>query len=582
MTKQIPNIRLTKNRAKFSILLSFIILLFLSYWLYSKAFLDPDVQKIVGWNNAEEVSNILPNRGQIRSVDGEIYAQTREAYLFWVNPSLIKDPDSFSASVSGILNEKSEGITSRIKKDAKIKREYMIIKRKILLEQKEAIIKKFSSNTLYKLDHSFGFSGDLKREYPKGSVAASLIGFVGVDNTGLSGLEASYDEELKGVPGKRINYNAFIGDQMPGTSNSIKEKKDGNAIVLTIDHYLQTKVEGILEKNCKLWNATGGVAIVMNPKTGEILSLANYPTFNLEDWENFWDKKKFMNRAISMNYEPGSIFKPIFTSAALEEGVITPEMIHSCGGRISIGGITIECETNHGNNQDLSGILRNSCNVALAKIGQKLGKTFYNYAKRFNFGSQVRCGLTGQESGILPEPESWTDSTAATMAFGQGLSVTPLQMINAYSAIINGGAMMKPIIVKQILNSQNQVEKNIIPEKIKQVISKKTSEAMVKALQNVVQDPRSMANANIDGMSIGGKTGTAKQVTDGKYDNDKLVCSFIGFFPVEDPEFIVLVSIQEPDRWNGIQEAFGSTVSAPAFREIAYWIHTKPAKENYP
>jgi cell division protein FtsI/penicillin-binding protein 2 len=393
-------------------------------------------------------------------------------------------------------------------------------------------------------------------------------------------LEASYDEELKGTPGKKINYNAFIGDQMPGSWNALKEKKDGETIVLTINHYLQTKVEAILEKHCKIWNATGGVAIVMNPKTGEILTLANYPTFNLEDWENFWDKKKYMNRAISMNFEPGSIFKPITASAALEEGIITPETLHNCGRSISIGGITIECEANHGTNLDLSGILRNSCNVAFAKIGQKLGKTFYEYMKRFNFGSKFRCGLTGQESGILPEPEIWTESTASTMAFGQGLSVTPLQMISAYSAIINGGVMMKPIIVKQILTSQNIVRENNTPEEIKRVISKSTSEKIVKALQNVVQDPRSMANANIDGMSIGGKTGTAKQVTNGLYDNNKLVCSFIGFFPVEDPEYVILVSIQEPDHWNGYQEAFGSSVSAPAFREIAYWINTNPFKNT--
>ena len=578
--KQIPNIRLTKTRSRFSILFSFIFLLFLSYWLYNKAFIDPEVQKTVGWNNAQEHTSILPTRGQIKSSEGEIYAQTREAFRFWVDPSLIKDPDAFSANVGGILEVKPTIIATQIKRDANAKLKYSVLKRKVLLAQKEAIIKKFKS-TSYRDGYTFGFEGDLKREYPKGSVAASLIGFVGMDNIGLSGLEASYDEELRGIPGKKINYNAFIGDQMPGSWNSVKEKKDGETILLTIQHTLQTKVEGILEKHCRIWNATGGVAIVMNPKTGEILSLANYPTFNLEVWENFWDKKKYMNRAISMNFEPGSIFKPIASSAALEEGFITPETIHTCGRIINIGGITIECEANHGKNQDLSAVLRNSCNVAFSKIGQKLGKTLYEYAKRFNFGSQVRCGLTGQESGILPEPSIWSESTASTMSFGQGLSVTPLQMISAYSAIINGGVMMKPIIVKQILSSQNVVIQNNTPEAIKQVISKSTSEKMVKALQNVVQDPRSMANANMDGMSIGGKTGTAKQVTNGRYDNNRVVCSFIGFFPVEDPEFIILVSIQEPDLWNGSQEAFGSTVSAPAFKDIVYWIQMNSGKDKH-
>lgn len=576
--RQIPNIRLTKFRSKFSIIYSLVLLIFLSYWLYNKAFIDPEVQKTVGWSNAQELSNILPIRGQIRSSDNEIYAQTREAYLFWVNPSVIKDPDAFSASISTIIGDKADKIANKIRIEAKSKREYLIIKRKILLEQKDLIIKKCKS-TPYRLDYSFGFSGDLKREYPKGSVAAALIGFVGIDNNGLSGLEASYDEDLKGVPGKKINYNAFIGDQMPGSWNALKEKKDGDTIVLTIQHYLQTKVEAILEKHCKLWNATGGVAMVMNPKTGELLSIANYPSFDLEHWENFWDNKKYSNRAISMNYEPGSIFKPITACAALEEGFFNPETFYNCGRTISIGGYTIECERDHGKNQDLLSILRNSCNVAFAKIGQKLGRSFYDYAKRFNFGSQIRCGLLGQESGILPDPSIWSESSVSTMSFGQGLSVTPLQMICAYSAIVNDGIMMKPIIVKQVLNSQNIVKLNITPEAIKQVISKNASEKMILALQNVVEDSRSISNAKVDGISIGGKTGTAKQVTNGRYDNNKLVCSFIGFFPAENPQYVILVSIQEPDLWNGYEEAFGSTVSAPAFKEIAYWIHMNLEKK---
>jgi len=580
---RIPSLRLTKTRARVSVLLSFLLLLFIFGWLYYEAFIDPAIQKRIAWSNPLELSNILPTRGEIRSADKEKYSLCKEAYLFWVNPSLIDDPMTFSGYVSSIINEKPEKISQFIQDEKRSKKQYVIIKRKLSssspgMNPKDEIIKKLDSVNKYrnKQNYIYGFVPDLKREYPKNSVASALIGFTGTDNYGLSGLELSYDNVLRGTPGKQINYNAFIGDQMPGSRNDMKQKKDGDSIVLTINHFLQTKVEAILEKNCKAWNGTGGVAIVMNPKTGAILSLANYPSFNLNEWQDFWDVKKYMNRAISMNFEPGSIFKPITAAAALEEGFITPDTLHNCGRAVSIGGITIECERNHGNGQNLSDILRNSCNVALAKIGKNINKTFFEYAKRFNFGSPILCGLTGQESGILPDPAIWSDSSAATMSFGQGLSVTPMQMITAYSAIVNGGVMMKPMIVKQILNIQDVVVQNFQPESIKKVISSSTAEKLVLALQNVVQDPRSMANARIDGMSIGGKTGTAKQVTNGRYDNDKIVCSFIGFFPVENPQYVILVSIQEPDRWNGFEEAFGSTVSAPAFREIAYWLNLHP------
>lgn len=585
----LPNLRLTKTRSRVSVLLSFMLMLLIFVWFFYEAFVDPDIQKRIAWNNPLELSNILPTRGEIRSADNEKYALCKEAYLFWVNPLLIDDPMAFSGYVSSIINEKPEKISQFIQEEKKSKKQYVIIKRKIAstspgLNPKDEIIKKLDSIKKYrnKQNYIYGFVPDLKREYPKNSIASALIGFTGTDNYGLSGLELSYDTILRGIAGKQIKYNAFIGDQMPGSRNDMKQKKDGDTIVLTINHFLQTKVEAILEKHCRLWNGTGGVAIVMNPKTGAILSLANYPSFNLNEWQDFWDVKKYMNRAISMNFEPGSIFKPITAAAALEENFITPETTHQCGGSVSIGGITIECERNHGNNLNLSDILRNSCNVAFAKIGKKINKTFYEYANRFNFGSPILCGLTGQESGILPDPETWSDSSVATMAFGQGLSVTPMQMITAYSTIINGGVMMKPMIVKHILNRQNGqdvIVQNFQPEPIKRVISSSTAEKLVIALQNVVEDPRSMANARIDGMSIGGKTGTAKQVTNGRYDNDKIVCSFIGFFPVENPQYVILVSIQEPDRWNGYEEAFGSTVAAPAFKEIAYWLNLHPVGE---
>lgn len=571
-------LRRSKKNIRISLFIAFLLTCLLLVRLFYVAFLDQEVQSTISWINPVMYNDILPLRGEIRSADNVLYAQCREAYLFWVNPTKLKAPKVFAALIHDIIQEDTASILRRIQDNKFVNKEanqYYILKQKIEREQKMKIEKILSNTDGYTEEEDYGFSDDLKRTYPQGKVCSNLLGVVGDENYGLGGIEKWLEPELKGFPGKKRVYHAFIGDQMPGSTNLMRVPQNGNHVTLTIHHYLQSKVESVLEYQRQQWNATGATCIVMKPETGEILSMATIPTYDLNQGTKYINDPKYKNQALRLNYEPGSIFKPISTSMVLEEDLIEENTIHECNGSYSIGGIRIECVVSHGK-QNLSGILRNSCNVALAKVGNLLGATFYRYALRFNFGNPLPGLPSEQEKGILPPPEEWFDSTVATMAFGQGLAVTPIQMVSAYSAIANDGIMMKPLLVKQIRNAEGQIIHESKPEAIRQVISKKVALKMKSALKDVVADPDSIANAYIQGMSIGGKTGTAKQVVNGRYDNQSLICSFIGFFPVEKPEYVVLVSIIEPENWKGDQEAFGSSVAAPAFREIAHWINMNP------
>lgn len=568
-------IKRSKRNIRLSLFIAMILTSILLVRLFYVAFLDKKVQANINWIDPIAIKDILPIRGEIRSTDNILYAQSREAYIFWVNPVKLQAPKVFSALIADLIHEDASSIAQKILDNKNKENQYLVLKRKIDRDQKDQIEKSLSNSEGFSV-FDYGFDDDLKRYYPQNKVLSNLLGVVGDDNYGLGGIEMWLEDMLGGFPGKKKIFHAFIEDQMPGSTDFLRTPQNGKHITLTINHYLQTKVESVLEYQRLQWNATGATCIVMRPYTGEILSMATVPTYDLNLGTKYINDPKYKNQALMLNYEPGSIFKPITTSMALEEKLIEENTIHECKGFFSTGGINIECVVAHGK-QNLSGILRNSCNIALAKIGNLLGKTLYEYAIRFNFGRPLPGLPNEQEKGILPLPDDWFDSTASTMAFGQGLSVTPIQMACAYSAIANDGIMMKPVLIKQVRNAEGQVVQEFKPEAIRQVLSKKVALKMKSILKDVVADPDSIANAYIEGMSIGGKTGTAKQVVNGKYDNNSLICSFIGFFPVEKPEYVILVSIIEPENWKGDQEAFGSSVAAPAFREIAYWINLNPS-----
>jgi stage V sporulation protein D (sporulation-specific penicillin-binding protein) len=544
-------------------LFAILIIALLSYRLISISLINQDIRASISESSEEqEFRPIFASRGKIFDRNMVTLAESNEAYSLYVNPRLMKDPEVFANIVSPIIGMEEAKVVSIIKQNKNFY--FCYIKRKLSKAQKDSI------EAVRPSRGDYGFEKGEKREYPKRDTAAPLIGYVGLDNKGLSGLEYTLNDILSGQEGIKIVYHSFVGDNIPGSSLTFKEAKDGNSVLITIDSDLQGIIETILDKHIYNWNADGGVAIVMNPKTGEILAMASKPTYDLNNWEKYANNPKYINRATSMNYEPGSIFKPFVAACALEEGFMTPLTLHECNGSIEVAGKIIKCIIPHGKNQNLSDILRNSCNVSFVKIGLQLKDLLYKYGKRFNFGERLPVEFYGQEKGILLSPKDWSATTPATMSFGQGISVTPLQLISGYAAIANNGVMMTPMIVKEIIDAKGNIIEKREPKVLKKVISEETSKELRIALKNVVEDKNGIAQARIPGLSIAGKTGTANKVEGGFYAPGRYICSFIGFYPAENPEFVILVSIDEPDPSLG--EVYGSTVAAPIFTEIVNWL----------
>lgn len=406
-----------------------------------------------------------------------------------------------------------------------------------------------------------------RRFYRQESLAAHVLGFAGDDNQGLIGVESVYDKDLKGVPGRIVIEKDAVGRNIPEALHKFIPPTPGHNLVLTIDQHIQYFVERELDKIVDVHHPKLAVIIVMNPKTGEILAMGNRPTFNPGDWrkqpQSVWDH----NPSIWYNYEPGSTFKIITASAALEEGAVKPSDSFYDPGYIRVADRTISCwyDGGHGS-QTFEEVVQNSCNPGFITVGLRLGvERFYKYINAFGFGQRTNIGLPGEEVGIdIPEKEA-TELNIATMSIGQSISVTPIQLLTAASAVANGGVLLKPSLVKSITGADGKVIKEFKPEPVRQVISKKTAQTLMELLTNVVFKGTGR-NAFVEGYGAAGKTGTAQVVEEtGGYSNDKYVASFVGFAPAEDPQIAVLVMVAEPSG----ASYFGSQVAAPAFKSIA-------------
>lgn len=405
-----------------------------------------------------------------------------------------------------------------------------------------------------------------RRFYHQESLAAHVLGFSGDDNQGLTGVESVYDKELRGFPGRIVIEKDAVGRNIPEALHKLIPPVPGQNLVLTIDQTIQFFVERELDKIVETHKPKLAVIIVMNPKTGEILAMGNRPTYNPSDWRNspqsVWDH----NPSIWYNYEPGSTYKIITAAAALEEGAVRPGDTFYDPGFIKVADRTINCwyDGGHGS-QTFEEVCQNSCNPGFITVGLRLGKEkFYKYINAFGFGQKTGINLPGEEVGIeIPESEA-TELNIATMSIGQSIAVTPLQLISAASAVANGGVLLKPTLVKAITDADGQVVKEFKPEPVRQVISKNTSQTLMRLLTNVVSKGTGR-NAFVNGYGAAGKTGTAQVVEGGGYADGKYVASFAGFAPADDPQIAVLVMVAEP---TGAMY-FGSQVAAPAFKAIA-------------
>ena len=438
------------------------------------------------------------------------------------------------------------------------KRHFVWLKRQVL----PAEIARLRKSSL----PGINFISEDKRFFPKRELASGVVGFNGVDNQGLGGIEQRYDSTLKGNVVKAVMEKDARGKLVQFNKQANGQVSGNRSVVLAIDEVIQFFAEHHLKKQVAKHQAESGVAIVMNPNTGELYAIANVPQYNPNNFSAYKPNRR-RNRAVSDSYEPGSIFKPIVAAASIDAGVARPQDTFFCeNGKFKVGNKTVGEAVNHKYGWlTLQDIIVKSSNIGSIKIARQLGKqSYYDYIRKFGFGQKTGIELPGEEGGLLHELSAWDPMSLASISFGQGIGVTPLQMTNAISAIANGGTLMVPRITRAILKD-GQIEKRFEPKAVRRVISIQSSRQVIDILKHAVKDGTGK-NAAVKGYEVAGKTGTAQKydVKTGRYSKTAYVSSFIGFAPADAAKVAILVMIDNP---KGVH--YGGSVAAPVFSNIA-------------
>lgn len=532
-------------------------------WLTAKA-LDQQTRDIP----------IEPKRGTIYDKNMKELAVSVTKYTIWAKPVEVKDKEKAAKIISNLIDEEHEEVLKLLKK-----KNMALVKVKRWIDDETA--EKIREAKL----PGIWVAEDNQRYYPYGNFASYVLGHTSDDATGIAGVEMQYDKHLKGKSGRLIVSTDASGREIPHGMEKYYEPVQGNGLVLTIDEVIQHYTEKAVQKAYELNNAKRVTAIAIDPKTGDVLSMASKPDYDPnnsrtpiypyyeEELEGYGDKDKikgyfsmWRNPAVSDTYEPGSTFKLITSSAALEEGVIKEGEKFNCTGSVMVGGRKIKCWRHykpHGAQEFKQGV-QNSCNPVFVELGSRLGVSkMYDYIEGFGFMDTTKLDLPGEAKGILYNEKNVGPVELATISFGQSISVTPMQLISAIGAIANDGKLMQPRVVKELVDNQGNVTESIKPKVVRQVISEDTSNKMMEIAESVVSEGSGKA-AYIPGYRIGGKTGTAQKVIDGKYAQGKYICSFVGIAPCDDPQIVVLAIVDEP---TGVS-AFGSTTAGPIVKEI--------------
>ncbi|MDR7857184.1 penicillin-binding transpeptidase domain-containing protein [Tissierella sp.] len=518
---------------------------------------------------------IKSKRGIIYDRNGKKLAVSVSASTVWVSPADVKDARNTAKEVARVLDLDEEAVYAKLTK-------------KIGYEKIKQWVTKEEATELRRLKlKGIDIVDDNRRYYPYGNFASFVLGFTNTDNNGLYGIEQTYDKKLTGTPGKWIKTTDAASRQLPFDGEKIYEASDGLSLVLTIDEIIQHFAEKAAEEAMIVNQAKTVSIIMMNPKTGDILAMANKgdydpnePRIPLDDktkeewaalpqeelqkrWYDMW-----RNYAINDAYEPGSTFKIITAAAAIEENVVQPDTHFYCNGFIKdIKGVTLKCSSwynPHGDQTFLEG-MNNSCNIVFVNTGRKLGKeNLYKYIKGFGFGENTGIDLNGEQGGIIPQSVDVIKEVGlATMSYGHGIAVTPLQLVNALSAIANGGNLMEPRLVKELIDADGNIVETYEPIVKRKVISETTSKTMLNMLESVVSEGTG-SKSYIPGYRVGGKTGTAQKVIDGRYVQGKYIASFAAVAPVDDPQIAILVIIDEPSAG----AYYGGTIAAPVAKTV--------------
>ena len=519
---------------------------------------------------------IPAKRGIIYDRKGKELAISASTSTVWARPAEVErsgKADDISKELAGILEKDENEIKAKLTR----KNVGLIKIEKWIDKEKADAIRQAKMEGVW-------IAEDNRRHYPFGNFAAHILGHTTDDNRGLVGIELEYDKYLSGLPGRWIKNTDAVGRQLPYGIEKYYEPENGLNVVLTIDEVIQHFTEKALDNTLAQTKAKKVIAIVMDPKTGDILAMATKPDFDpnnpripvnadkkrefesldTKEQQKLWNEM-WRNPMISDTYEPGSTFKLITSAAGLEEGVVEPNSPFYCSGHITVAGQRIRCwryYNPHGSQTFTVGV-QNSCNPVFIEIGQRLGvENYYKYIEAFGFSKITGVDLPGEGNAIVQNKQRVGPVELATISFGHGISVSPLQLVNSIGAIGNNGKLMKPRVVKELVDDAGNVIHRYEPKMVRQAVSEKTARELLLIMEAVVTDG-SGKSAYIPGYRIGGKTGTADKIENGRYVSGKVYSSFVALAPIDDPRVAVLVVVDEPQ---GVR--FGSLTAAPAVHDI--------------
>jgi|SRR5438552_1082515 len=501
----------------------------------------------------QKVLTVEGGRGTIYDRNGKILAINMEVPSVFGEPRVIADPRATAAKLAHVLQTDARQMEARLKSG----RDFVWLERRLGLENAERL----QSLSL----PGVGLVPEGRHFYPKGTLLAQVLGFANIDNQGLEGLERRYDAQLAGERGHLIVERDALGRAVFPKGLNYLGPSPGKDLILTIDEMLQYATEQELDQVVTRTRAEGGMAIILEPKTGAVLALAVRPTFDPNSPGA--DPSLWRNRAITDSYEPGSTFKLVAAAAALEEKLFTPtDMIYGEDGKFLVENTIVHDHHKNGW-MTFAEVIHKSSNIGIIKVAQQLGpEKLGAYVAAFGFGQKTDVDLNGEVRGLLKEPGAWGRRSLASIAMGQEIGVTSMQLVAAVSAIANGGWLMRPYVVSEVKSSTGETIARMSPTVRRRPISSETARIMTEILCGVVMQGGTGTLAAIPGYDVAGKTGTAQKVdpSTGKYSRTRTVSSFVGFLPADDPQLTILVVVDEPktDQWGG-------TVAAPVFQRIA-------------
>lgn len=521
------------------------------------------------------VTSLKAERGQILDRNGTVLASSYTTYQVCLNPQNIQESDRerIAYILSTYLEMDYDTVYAKITKTRKKypndpdnheRTLYSQIKLKDQVDKE--VISKLNS---MQLGSGVSYYSDVKRDYPESGYYAQLIGFTNIDGDGQTGVELTYNKYLAGENGYQKTDTDRDNNPVPGGEEEYVESVPGADVILTVDTGYQGILENALEEACVINNAKSVQGVMMDPRTGEILAIGTYPTFDSSnpprsDAKTLLELSK--NRIVTDTYEPGSTFKVVTLASALESGAVDMSTRFYCSGSLLVKGERIKCWKSGGHkDESLAEAVQNSCNPAFMGMALRMGvDTFYDYIFKFGFDEPTGSGVMGETSGTVTHKKYIRDADLARIGFGQSISCTGMQLMMAVDACINGGELLKPYIVSEIVDKQGNVLEKNERTVVRRVISPTTS-AIIRSLLRGVVENGSGKNAQVPGYSVGGKTGTSQKYDEnGNVSSSKLVASFIGFAPVDDPQFICLIIVDEPQ----VPQVYGSTVAAPFVQQV--------------